>query len=188
MCMIQTYSGMLFDLEDPYPDNICTEDIAHALSLTCRFAGHTRQFYSVAQHSLLVSRLVPSYYKLSALLHDAAEAYLVDIPTPLKSLLSGYSNLEKYILRAIREKYNLPEDMDYEEKNIIKHADMVAIAVEKRDLMKSSGVCDRVLWNHVLPTADNRIKDITIAPMSCWDSEVCFEMTLVRLQEEHNNE
>jgi len=84
---IETYSGIHVTPLDPKPEMIRLEDIAHALSQQCRFAGHCKKFYSVAEHCVHVSHLVPMDFRRHALLHDAAEAYLMDIPRPLKKHL-----------------------------------------------------------------------------------------------------
>ncbi|MBU6429149.1 MAG: phosphohydrolase [Cyanobacteria bacterium REEB65] len=81
---IQTYTGVFVDPFAPDPDSIRIEDIAHALSLQCRFSGHVRRHWSVAAHSCLVSDLCPVEHALAGLLHDATEAYLVDVPRPVK--------------------------------------------------------------------------------------------------------
>jgi|GEM_PF-2522502 len=86
---VQTYSGVLFDIEEPNPERVHVLDIAHGLAMQCRFNGATRQFYSVAQHSVLVSYLVAPEHALHALLDDAHEAYLGDLVTPLQWTLSG---------------------------------------------------------------------------------------------------
>src|SRR4051794_15527189 len=83
---ITTFSRRQFWPLDPHSDEIHIEDIAHSLSQQCRFGGHSRSFYSVAQHSCLVSALCKANDALWGLLHDASEAYLGDIPRPLKSL------------------------------------------------------------------------------------------------------
>ena len=103
--IISTYKGKRFNVLAPNPELICVEDIAHALSNLCRFGGHIQQFYSVAQHSLIVSALVPRNHKLAALLHDASEAYLVDIPTPVKVLLPDYFTIEYRVTEAISKKF-----------------------------------------------------------------------------------
>lgn len=84
MTEIQTYSGELFDPFNPDMEKIRIVDIAHALSNQPRFAGHTQVFYSVAEHCINVARRVDRKFALAALLHDASEAYLLDIPSPLK--------------------------------------------------------------------------------------------------------
>jgi hypothetical protein len=110
---ILTYSSRHFYPLDPRPADVDIDDIAHALSLTCRYNGHTSVFYSVAEHSLLlcqeVTRRRPDdlVQQLQALLHDAAEAYLCDIPRPVKPLLSGYYEAEARVDRAISEHFGI---------------------------------------------------------------------------------
>jgi len=79
---IQTYTGKRFWPLDPRPEDVDILDIAHSLSLLCRFTGHTSSFYSVSQHSILVAQEVPKRLRLWALFHDAAEAYIGDIARP----------------------------------------------------------------------------------------------------------
>lgn len=129
--IIQTYTGLQFDVANPQPEMVCIEDIAHALSCIPRFGGHTLRFYSVAQHSVHVSRLVPEHQAKIGLLHDAAEAYMLDMMTPIKSQLPDYQAL-----------YNRVEDAVFRRFGIValtpavKRADLVALATEKRDLMR----------------------------------------------------
>lgn len=130
---ITTYTGRTFNLLEPDPDDICIEDIAHALSNLCRFTGHVRRFYSVAQHSHVVSRLVPHDIAFMALMHDASEAYISDISTPLKHQLHDYKQIETRIELAINVKFNLGAET--ETKRLIKQADLIALATERRDLM-----------------------------------------------------
>jgi 5'-deoxynucleotidase YfbR-like HD superfamily hydrolase len=84
MSWIQTYQGGCFEPFNPHPDQIHIRDIAHALALTCRFTGHCLDFYSVAQHSVMVSQIVSHKHALAGLLHDASEAYLTDVASPIK--------------------------------------------------------------------------------------------------------
>jgi len=98
---IRTYTGRYVNLLDPDPSTINIIDIAHALSNQCRFAGHIPSFYSVAEHSIAVSNLVDDTHALAALMHDAAEAYLLDIPRPLKALLPQYETIETKFLSVI---------------------------------------------------------------------------------------
>lgn len=105
---IQTYTGKKVYPFGPFgPDDVDIRDIAHALAYTCRWGGHCREFYSVAEHSMYVSKLVPDDLALDALLHDAPEAYLGDIPTPLKELLPKIGEAEDRIMVAIAKKFNL---------------------------------------------------------------------------------
>jgi hypothetical protein len=81
---ILTATGKKFWFDDPQPEQVCIEDIAWALSNLCRYTGHCRWFYSIAQHSVGASFIVPARFALEALLHDAAEAYITDLNAPLK--------------------------------------------------------------------------------------------------------
>lgn len=116
-------SGHDLNLRDLQPKDIQIEDIAHALARLCRFAGHVPWFYSVAQHSVTVARLVPPELALAALLHDASEAYLADIPTHVKYSpeLEGYRRLEEDIQTRIFRRFGLPAVMD-ERIKLIDHA------------------------------------------------------------------
>lgn len=111
---ILTFKGKFLDYLSPNPSQIQIEDIAIALSREARFSGHTREFYSVAQHSVHVSVLVPPEFALEALLHDATEAYCKDIPTPLKRLLPDYQRIERAVDTVIRKKFKLPATMSQE--------------------------------------------------------------------------
>jgi hypothetical protein len=108
---IQTATGRQFWPIDPHADEVFIDDIAHALSMLCRFGGHCLRFYSVAEHSVLLSRAAAPEDRLWALLHDATEAYLVDVPRPLKPFLVGYKEAEGKIMRAVCEKFGLGDDM-----------------------------------------------------------------------------
>ncbi|MER5035153.1 hypothetical protein KDV37_18255 [Morganella morganii] len=129
MSYIATSTGKHIDFTNITPDQICIEDIARGLSNECRFAGQLESFYSVAQHSVYVSQIVPPEYALEALLHDAAEAYIKDIPSPLKAMLPDYKAVEKRIEAVIREKFGLPPIMTVD----VHYADLVMLATEKRD-------------------------------------------------------
>lgn len=128
---ILTHSGLTFNLLEPAPDLIEIEDIAHALSHICRFTGHTRVFYSVAEHSVRASLCVPPEFAMEALLHDAAEAYIGDVSSPLKAQLHEYRNIEFKLEQAIRQRFGLPP----KQSPCIKQADLTMLATEKRDLM-----------------------------------------------------
>lgn len=129
-----TYSGVKFTIFDPQIEDIQIEDIAHALSQLCRFTGHTRHFYSVAEHAYLASKLVPPSFALEALLHDAAEAYCNDLSRPMKHhpRLTGYTEVEEIIDRAVRQKFGLPASMSPEVKDV----DNKLVCTEGVQLMK----------------------------------------------------
>ena len=110
---LQTYTGKLVHPMRLTVDDVDIADIAHALSMLCRFGGHAQHFYSVAQHSVLASRLVPGEDALWALLHDASEAYLVDVPTPVKRLaaMSGYRAIEAQVQLTVCHAFGLASEM-----------------------------------------------------------------------------
>jgi hypothetical protein len=102
---IRTFSGKYINPLDPDPELIDIEDIAHALSNQCRFGGHTVDFFSVAQHCIFMCERITPGHELAALLHDASEAYLLDIPKPIKVNLNGYEEAEQRIMKIIASKY-----------------------------------------------------------------------------------
>lgn len=104
---IRTFTGLYIDVFNPTIDMICIEDIAHGLSNVCRFAGQISEFYSVASHSICVSNNVLKEHRLQALLHDASEAYLGDMPSPIKRMFPDYKNVEKNLMLVISEKFGI---------------------------------------------------------------------------------
>ena len=102
---IQTFTGKEFWFLEPDPESIDIIDIAHSLSMQCRNNGHAHFFYSVAEHSIWVSMLVEPEHQLAALLHDASEAYLADIPSPIKPFLSNYKEIENNLQAEINKKF-----------------------------------------------------------------------------------
>jgi hypothetical protein len=134
---IQTYSGRKFNFLDPDPETITIVDIAHALSQTCRFGGHTSKFYSVADHSVNVARLLAwEGYSIATieagLFHDSAEAFLGDMVTPLKRMLPQYAEMEKRITNIIHRKFAI--DLSDVGFDAIKQADEILLVAEAKIL------------------------------------------------------
>jgi 5'-deoxynucleotidase YfbR-like HD superfamily hydrolase len=127
---IQTASGRLIDLAKFRVGDVRLADISHALSLLNRFTGHSSVPYSVAQHSIHVSTLVPEELALCGLMHDASEAYLGDVSAPLKSMLPCYREIEDSVQRTIARAFGL--EWPYPEQ--VHSADMAALAAEKSEL------------------------------------------------------
>jgi hypothetical protein len=126
----RTFTGRHVHTLDPHPGEVNIFDIARSLSQQCRFLGHTQMFYSVAQHSVLVSDLVLPHAALWGLLHDAAEAYLGDLPKPIKETAPflGYREAEARVLHAICLRYDLPTEMPA----VVKWGDRQMLATEFR--------------------------------------------------------
>ncbi|WP_160012416.1 hypothetical protein [Rhizobium sp. 18055] len=127
---IMLASGNWFDLLDPWNSEFSIEDIAQGLANICRYSGQCNSFYSVAEHSIHVSDTVEEF-KLEALLHDAAEAFLGDITRPLKQLLPQYQEIEKSVEDAIFSRFGLEKSS----KSVIKAADLRVLATEQSQLM-----------------------------------------------------
>lgn len=131
--MLQTFTGRAFNVLAPRVEDIVIEDIAHALSLICRFGGHISSFYSVSQHSVLASVIVPPEAALWALLHDASEAYLGDVVTPLKetAALRPYKGVEAQLQRLIYQAFGLSG----EEPEAVRAADVALVVLEADALL-----------------------------------------------------
>ena len=151
---LQTFTGKQFYPLEPRIEDIDIMDIAHSLSLQCRFAGHINEFYSVAQHSVLVSIECPPKDALWGLLHDASEAYLVDVPRPLKHHPSfkAYREAEDKLMAAICDKFGMEAVMPF----YVRHADNVLLATEKRDLMGQ----EPAPWSPLPEPCQERIKAV----------------------------
>jgi len=169
----RTYTGREVHPLDPKPQEITIFDVARSLSQMCRFLGHTRAFYSVAQHSVLVSKLVPRGDALWGLLHDASEAYLCDLPSPIKrdTEMSIYRIAEDRLMLAVCERYGLPPEMP----RSVAVADKVALATEFRDVT----TVDDLKWI-VAECGCHPLDGHTIAP---WPSTVAEQAFLDRFEE-----
>ena len=158
--------------DDEDISNIYIEDIAHSLSMQCRFGGHCARFYSVAEHSVFVSEIVAPEFAFEALLHDATEAYVTDLPTPIKKMCPDFEAIEDRFYRKLRLKYNLPVEMSLE----VKVADRIALYNEARYLTK--------IPLHLL--CDNNFEHASLSrPFSpkCLGPEPSYELFLKRFHE-----
>ena len=165
---IMTYTGRTIDFLNPEPAEISIEDIAHGLALECRFARQCRTHYSVAQHSVLVAGmmekselwgdgLLTSKETIKmALLHDAAEAYLGDVPRPLKKLLPDYREIEERIHAAISERFNLA--LPYVPKSV-KDFDAAILGAEGKALMPAG-------WDDFSGFPDGGVEIVPIPAMA----------------------
>lgn len=145
---MQTHMGKKFYPLAPREEDIDIVDIAHALSLICRYNGHTKKFYSVAEHSVLMSELERCEFPLWALMHDAAEAYLCDIPQPIKQYFPGYKEYENTLLAMIARKF----DLGPYPASKIKEYDTMMLAIEKRDILAVN-----LPWERALPESEKNI-------------------------------
>lgn len=164
---LQTYSGRQFCPLAPNPANICIEDIAHSLANICRYSGHSIVFYSVAEHSIHISHHVPYEHALAALLHDASEAYITDIPSPIKPYLSGYADIERRLEECIALKFGLAYPWD----KSIKEADARILADERKQIMNPTAHSNEE-WGAVLPPLG--------VVLPCWDPPTAERMFLER--------
>jgi len=141
---IETYTGRFINPLKPAPDAVFIEDIAHSLSMQCRFNGHCSGFYSVAEHSVHTAEVVQMLSDASpetakfALLHDAAEAYLCDIPRPVKKSFPGYAAWEQALFDVICDRFigRLPTKKETVD---MYRADDIMLVAEAESLTASKG-------------------------------------------------
>ena len=160
---ILTSSGAYFNFLHPERSEISVPQIAAALSKICRFTGHTSEFYSVAQHSVYVSLIVPPEHAMWGLMHDAAEAFIGDVAKPLKMLLPDYQAIEKRVEWAVFKALGLSLPLP----SSVKHADIRLLVTEQRDLMPGHTSTGK-LWFDVEPLPQ------VIVPMGPKDAEALF--------------
>ena len=126
-------SGEYFDLAEPEACAFQVSDIAHALGNICRFTGHTERFYSVAEHSVICSHMVPPEDAMAALMHDASEAFIGDVSSPLKKLLPDYKAIERRVEEHVFSTLGLP----YPFPPSVKKADRIMLRLEQSQLMRN---------------------------------------------------
>ncbi len=143
---IQTCSGKLLHVRQPKHELIDIDDIATALSRQPRFAGHSLKFLSVAEHCVHVSSKASPENKLTALMHDASEAYLVDVPKPIKPLLKGYYDLESDLMGAIADKFGFKWPLPDE----VKELDLRCLSDEREQNMEPVDM-PGAEWGNPLP-------------------------------------
>ena len=165
---ILTADGHYFDFDAPDPRCFTLNAIARGLANTCRFGGQCARFYSVAEHSVWVSRLVPPEFALAGLFHDAAEAFIVDMPKPLKEVLGDYQAVEQQVESVLFPALGLPWPIPAE----VKHADRVMLATEQRQIMRNR---DRWEWTAGIPPAD--------VDLQCFSPPMAYEFFVMRAQQ-----
>ena len=165
---IQTFTGIYFYPLDPRLEDIVIEDIAHALSNQCRFSGHSKHFYSVAQHCVYVSTQC-GIHSLTGLLHDASEAYLVDVPRPIKSEFPNYLNIEKNIMSLIAKKFGI----QFPFPDSVTLVDNQMLWVEKKNVMSVDCNWSQDIKPELTPNQQGMIIPV-------WSPEVSKSMFLDR--------
>jgi hypothetical protein len=173
---IQLISGEPFWPLDAQPEEVHLNDIAWALSMQCRYAGHVKRRYSVAEHSVMVSRLVPAEHALWGLLHDASEAYLVDLPRPVKRSMPDYRAHEDALMRVIAERFSLP----WPEPAKVKQVDRAMLSVERRCLLAES----RLSWGDVQGGEwDTWVAGMDEMDLPCWSPTTAYHEFVQRYVE-----
>lgn len=136
---IQTFTGKQFWPLKPKPEDVDIRDISHALAMQCRYNGHCQKYYSVAEHSVRISDVLPQDLKLWGLLHDSAEAYIGDMIRPIKQKADWFNEVEEHLLEVIAQHFNLPWPIPKE----IWEADDRMLVTEVRDILAEPPVA----WN-----------------------------------------
>jgi hypothetical protein len=173
-----TYTGRRFWPLDPRPEDVSFRDVAHALSNVCRYGGHARHFYSVAEHSRLLAEFFEGQRRRDAarfaLLHDASEAYIGDMVRPLKGHMLAFSQAESLVQDAIFTAAGLEGDIPA----AVHQAD-TAILVNEARLLFGAETLRQAGWTWVLERPPLRaIKLVTDDPL---DAEHKFTQAFARL-------
>lgn len=169
---IALLSGAMFNYNKPEESNVTIEDIASAVSNVCRFSGHLPRFYSVAQHLVNASRIVPPEFAFTALMHDTAEAFTNDLPTPLKFALPIFKELEVKIESAMAEKFGF----EYPYPAEVKLADTQMLLLEKNYVKEDSNE-----WEYYNDVEFEHLKDLV--DLDSWQPRRAKREFLERFQE-----
>jgi hypothetical protein len=150
-------SGRSLYYDRPDPIVLDPEVIAHSISKLCRWTGHCLEFFSVAQHCVLVSRIVPPEHALAGLMHDASEAFVGDVNRPLKWAMERASpgmfrDIEDRLHAALAERYGFQFPFD----ESVMHADSVSLSTEKRDILPDDGIP----WIGMPPPIEQRLRPV----------------------------
>ena len=171
---METFGGRKVNPWDVKEDDVDIKTIAHSLSLTCRFGGHCKVFYSVAEHSIRVAEIVEPKYQLAALLHDAGEAYMGDVIRPIKYNLPVIQEADERAIKVVMDKFGVDYSKDVREA--IRQADNIVGATEGRDLMYHvedwGKLPEPLKWK--------------IVPMSSKEAEVIFLSQFEKYMEKFN--
>lgn len=176
MNYLVTHGGVTFDFENPRAEMILPGDLAHALSRQCRFSGHVSKFYSVAQHLVYCSHVVPMEDALAALLHDAQEAYVCDLPRYLKRcpFMEGYRDYERRAWKVVAARFGISDVLP----KSVEVADLRMVLTEWRDLMPQDGA---ICLPERRENNDKPYDDLTIIPWSSPRAEKEFTQRLGEL-------
>jgi uncharacterized protein len=160
---ISTVKGNRFYLDDP---QFNIDEMAHALAMICRYGGHCRRFFCVAEHSILVAMICEQLEladPYEGLMHDGHEGYLLDLPKPWKAALPGYVELERRLESSMRIQFGLPPEISKGAKT----ADLVALALESRLLLPNQG--KDFEWPEGILGLAGKLYDIKL---NCWPPEI----------------
>lgn len=146
-------SGAKMNYNKPEESDVTLDDLASALSNICRFSGHLPKFYSVAQHLVNTSRIVPVEFAFDALMHDTAEAFTNDLPTPLKWAFPVFKQLEEKIEAAMADRFGF----NYPYDPAVKTADTIMLLLEKKYVKldeREWPVYDGIEFEHMFDRVD----------------------------------
>lgn len=174
---IQCVNGKLLDVDNLVPEVYTISDIAHSLSMLCRYTGHCVHFYSVAQHSVYVSMMVPEQYAMAGLLHDMGESIVGDMSGPIKKDMHDYKMLERNVLHQMCDKFKFVTYDELTHPAVI-GADYRMLATEKRDIMKGDVKWPFIEANNILPYDDIKVEKMNDEQAYAFFMKRFFELAL----------